>query len=206
MAKLSGPLLSFGASGSVGDAVTFTKRKRQNVAKSHSVPANPNSTDQAAQRSRVTSASNAIQAARALTLRPFIQADIDAWSLLAKSLGKKSTWFNMLVSNHVAVAALGNVPAIFRYWSGSYSAPNISAQLRCDQVGTFDITAGHWFYGLSPTSMIYSISSSFNPPTNLLNKPITPLASGAWHYLQFKVDAGENSYGAYSGIYRVFVP
>jgi hypothetical protein len=58
MAKVSGPLMSMGASGSFGGALVFGLRKGQNVVRQLVTPANPKSADQAAARNivRVTGA------------------------------------------------------------------------------------------------------------------------------------------------------
>lgn len=46
MAKLTGALLSFGASGTIGKTLVFSKWKGRAYARSHVVPANPNTSDQ----------------------------------------------------------------------------------------------------------------------------------------------------------------
>jgi len=206
MAKLTGPLLSFGAQGSLAKSVTFTKSRTANIAKAHSVPTNPNSTGQAAQRSKISQASSAIQALRSAAYQPLIAADVDAWDRLSKALPRPVTWYNSLVSMYVNVLVSGGNPAVFTSWGGTYVGPNISAQLRCSLVGTAELDAATWFYGLSPHSLIASIASSFNVPTNLCNRQLVPLASSAWHFIQLRPDSGQTSFGSYSGIYAVWVP
>lgn len=62
MAKVSGPLMSMDASGTLGKAITFSKWKGVPVVRQYVVPANPNTIAQQAVRNSFTAASDAFKA------------------------------------------------------------------------------------------------------------------------------------------------
>lgn len=71
MAKTSGPLLSLGASGTIGGALTFSKWKGIGYARQRVIPANPNSTAQQLTRGVFSNASNIWKGAPSLFTAPW---------------------------------------------------------------------------------------------------------------------------------------
>jgi len=205
MAKLSGPLLSFGASGSLADSVTFTKRKRQHVAKAYAVPANPNSSAQVSQRSIISAANSAINAARTAVSDPFNDDDIAALELLSRTMGKKSTWYNRAVSLFSVVAAAGYVGCVIRGGTFYDSAGTWRLKVFCDEIDGVNLTSGHLYYGRSPAVLTRSSNFSFNPAFEVASAPLNGAASGETWYARFISDIGGNCFGASSGIYKTVV-
>ena len=94
MAKVKGPLLSLGASGSVGKSMTFGKWKGINTVRIASTPANPNTAAQQAQRSTFQLAVASWKAQDA--------ADQLTWTNRAKALGLSMSGFNLYVREYIA--------------------------------------------------------------------------------------------------------
>jgi len=96
MAKVSGPLLSLGASGTIGGLMTFSNWKGQNYVRQRVTPYNPQSTDQTTQRGLFTDAVTHWQAKDAPTKL--------TWTDRAKELGYTMSGFNFFVQQYLAQA------------------------------------------------------------------------------------------------------
>jgi len=205
MAKLSGPLLSFGASGSLADSVTFTKRKRQHVAKAYAVPANPNSSAQVSQRSIISAANSAIASARTATSDPFDSDDISALTLLVRTLGKHSTWYNQAVSLFSLVESSGYTGCVIRNGTFYDSGGTWTFKFFSDEIDGVNLTSGRLYYGRSPSVLTLSSNCSFDPVFNVASASMLGVLPGETWYVRFISDIGGNCFGASSGIYKTVV-
>jgi len=89
MARVSGPLMSFDASGKVADSVVFSKWKGRNYVRQWFKPANPKTAAQVQQRERLTTA---------VTMWHNEDASVQQeWNDYAKSTGKVLSGFNAYV-------------------------------------------------------------------------------------------------------------
>ena len=93
MAKVKGPLLSLSASGSIADSMTFGKWKGVNTCRIKSVPTNPNTAGQQAQR---TTFQNAVNSWKAQD-----QATQDSWTSRARAMGLNMSGFNLYVREYI---------------------------------------------------------------------------------------------------------
>ena len=103
MAKLTAPLMSFGARGKLGGSLVYSNWKGINTARQLVTPANPRSPDQVAQRGLLATV---VQAWRSTYITQAIRA---GWNKLAQLSGKPISGFNEFVSQLVKLAA--EVPA-----------------------------------------------------------------------------------------------
>lgn len=94
MAKVTAPLLSFDAAGSIGDTITFGKWKGRNYARRKVAPTNPNTAGQQTQR---TAFGNAVASWKAQD-----QATQDSWTDRAKALGLVMSGFNLYVREYIS--------------------------------------------------------------------------------------------------------
>ena len=93
MAKVKGPLMSLGASGTIGGAVTFASWKGVPTARIKSTPTNPNTAGQQAQRSTFSLAVASWKAQDA--------ADQLTWNNRASALGLKMSGFNLYTREYI---------------------------------------------------------------------------------------------------------
>lgn len=200
MAKLKAPLLSLGASGSIGKAIVYFTWKGLNVARQHVVPSNPKTSGQTTQRGYLTEAVDAIHAAQALAADPLAEADTMAYSLWGSIFAAPRTWFNQAVKNAIdqRVAALRG--AIYRAGATTPGVNTLAVTLDFTKIsGANDITAGTFYYGTSKTALIHSEAAvvlADNAAATLAG-----LVTGTKYYWQFRPSAHIDYAGAYSGIY-----
>lgn len=108
MAKVTGPLLSLGASGKIADTLVFGSWKGLRVARSYVVPANPNTAAQSTQRGHMTAAVAAWHSATA----PVLDGDDkEAWGRYAGVLGPMSG-FNAFCRSYINEEVAGGTPAL----------------------------------------------------------------------------------------------
>lgn len=200
MAKLNGPLFSFGARGKLGGALVFAPWKGLNNVRRYVVPANPNTTLQSAQRTKLTAAVAAIHAAMQHA-EPLAVLDKAAYGVWASVVQASSTWFNQAVRNHVNVAVAGKTPTVFHGGAVTPGANQLVLKVYSPQIDGADITAATCFYGLSPTSMLESVAAALVAVDDEATCTIAGLDTGVKYYMQLRVDLGENCEGAMSGIY-----
>lgn len=205
MAKLSGPLLSFGATGSVADSITFTDRNNQHIGKQHAIPSNPNTAAQATQRGYVADASNLISAARTSPTHSISPADISALDLLIKRERSKMSWYNRLCGNCISVSISGGIPGVMRdglaYWGGVSWVLSIY----CSQVDGINILSAVFSYGSKPATLLLQSPAVVDPITNHLYVLLPPVTPSIPIYWQLSIPIGNPSSGVCSGIYN-FVP
>lgn len=201
MAKVNGPLLSLGASGAIGKTMVFFPWKGLNAVRQYVVPANPQSANQTTQRGYVTAAAADIHAAQIDATKPLIAADVAAYALWANQQATPRTWWNQATKNYVDVSVAGNTPTTFRGGASTPADGQITAEIYADELDGTDISAGHFFYGTTPTALINSIAATITGGSLKADKAISGLTNGVKYYWQFRVDTGENCEGCMSGIY-----
>ncbi len=102
MAKLKGPLMSFGASGAIAKTLVYFPWKGINAVRTYVVPANPKSDAQTDQRNIFTDAITEWHGAA------YTAEDVGAWNRYAGILAKIMSGFNAMVRTFVKEAILGN--------------------------------------------------------------------------------------------------
>jgi hypothetical protein len=93
MAKVKGPLMSLGASGTIGGAMTFSSWKGIPTARIKGEPTNPNTAGQQAQRTTFTNAVASWKAQDAA-----LHTD---WNNRATALGLKMSGFNLYTREYI---------------------------------------------------------------------------------------------------------
>lgn len=149
MAKITSPLLSLGASGTIGDTITFGKWKGINTARQRVVPSNPKSAGQVAQRLIMSSI---VSFWRGFLTGP--QGKI-AWNRDASQSGKAQSGFNAFTSAATRIAAQ-DVDASMVIGCDDpaptaclFQAKNLDDGANGDEAGNFTLN-----YGSSITQML----------------------------------------------------
>jgi len=93
MAIVKAPLFSLGAKGKLGDSLVYSSWKGVNTARVYTVPANPKTTAQIAQRDILTQAVDTWQVTQNTDLVK------TAWNVAASNSGKPQSGFNLYVSH-----------------------------------------------------------------------------------------------------------
>jgi len=160
MAKLTGPLMSFGARGKLGGSIVYSAWKGINTARQLVTPANPRSPDQVAQRDLM---GVIVQAWRSTQVTQAIRL---GWNRLAQLTGRPVSGFNTFVSQLVKLAA--EVPAAsFVAEIANTAASSLSLNmLNLDDLATGD-EAGNFTVLVGDT------------PDALLTDTEAPIAAGA---------------------------
>lgn len=102
MAKLTAPLFSFGARGSLAKALTYFPWKGIDCVRSYVIPANPQTALQTAQRGHLEDAVDAWHDA------PYTAADVIAWNRWANTVAAILSGFNIMIRTFINQAILGN--------------------------------------------------------------------------------------------------
>ena len=155
MAKLVGPLMSFGARGKLGGSLVYSAWKGINTARQLVTPANPRSPAQVAQRDLL-----------ALIVAAWRSVDIEqavrtAWNKMAQLTGRPLSGFNLFSSQLVQLAAIDPAASIV---SGVSDTGADTVNLSCvnlddlavgDEAGNFTI-----LYGASPDALLNEATSA----------------------------------------------
>ena len=199
MAKLKAPLLSMGATQQLGKTLVFFPWKGLNCAREYVVPANPNTVPQQTQRGYMTAAVAMVHTSQALAALPLNAGDIMAYGLQANQEASPRTWFNQFLKQFVnqRVAALKG--AICRDAITTPAAGQLTFDLSWTKEGANDITAGTFFYGTSPSALIYSGAAVIAAGRASLVQ--AGLTAGVKYYWQFRATAHADFVGVRSGIY-----
>lgn len=206
MAKLKGPLFSFGASGAIAKTLTYFSWKGIDVVREYVIPANPNTALQSTHRAYLTAAVTEIHAAQALAANSLDVVDQIAYSALAQAKGIIMTWFNQVVKLWIDVKVAGNTPVV--YSNGNVSDPtanSIDLIVYLNEETGSDLAAGKFYFGTSKTNLINSVAATVNAGVEALltNENLAAfLTAGVKYYWQFRPDAGDPCVGADSGIYN----
>lgn len=199
VAKVNAPLLSFGASGSIGDALTFFPWKGLNVVRTWVKPANPNTGAQSTQRGYMTTTVATIHAAEAVAVSPLGALDTAAYALDAATENTPRTWFNQIVAQCVVALKAVKQIAVFRGATVTPGVDSIVIALKWTKTGANDITAGDYKYGTTKTSMIYTQAAVIAAST--ATGTIVGLTTGVKYFMQFVPSAHADYALVKSGIY-----
>lgn len=165
MAKLTGPLMSFGARGKLGGSLVYSAWKGVNTVRQLVTPANPNTTAQIAQRTRMASI---VAAWRNTDLSSAIRT---AWNKLAQLTGNPVSGFNQFTSQLVKLAAEDPDASIVASIEESTASSVSFVMLNLDDMATGDETGNfHVSFGVAPDQLLYEAdpaiaagSLSFDP-------------------------------------------
>jgi len=196
MAKLKAPLMSFGASGKIADALVYFNWKGINVVREYVIPANPKTDPQTIQRGYLTTMVDKVHSTQASETHPLTSVDVSAYALWASVVQAATTWFNQICRNGIDQLIDGLRECIF---SGGVTTP--AADQLTVEVWSLGIapTAGKFWYGTTKTALIRSIDST---PVGGSNAAIiSGLTSGVKYFWQFRPTAPASIVGAKSGIY-----
>lgn len=174
MAKVTGPLFSLAASGQIAKSLVFMKWKGIADVRKYVVPANPNSTLQASQRSKFEDGVAAWHSAG------WNAADLTAWNLLATIQDKTMSGFNTFIKKYVECRIAAKI------WRTIKSIV-ISDILATGFIITTAGSAAETYtciYGTSKTSMI-STTAVVNTAGALV-ATLTGLVTGTDYYCQIK--------------------
>ncbi|GAJ03480.1 unnamed protein product, partial [marine sediment metagenome] len=169
MAKLKAPLLSFGASGAIGEAMVFFPWKGLNVVREYVVPANPKTSAQTTQRGYLAEAVAAIHAAQALAAYPLNEEDTMAYALWGSTFPTPRTWFNQACKNWLDGSVAEKEGAIFRSGQAVEADTTLDATIFADKIDGAKITAGKFFWGTSKTALIHSGAAGIDPEAHSVN-------------------------------------
>lgn len=155
MAKLTGPLMSFGASGQLGKTLVLGSWKGVNTARQYVIPSNPRSVGQLAQRALMTSVVNAWR-------NPLLTALVKAaWNKLAAAKSAAISGFNSFVSNLVKLAAEDPdasiaVSAEGPDWNAvAVTMKNLDDFATGDEAGNFAVV-----FGATADQLVYSATAT----------------------------------------------
>lgn len=201
MAKLKAPLLSMGASQQLGKTLVFFPWKGLNVVREYVVPANPQTAGQVTQRGYVTAAVAMVHAAQALAANPLAAVDIISYALLANQQASPRTWFNEFVKQYVNQHVSSLKGAIFRDMVIATGAANqLDVDVEWTKEGANDITAATWYFGTSPTALIYTQAATI--AAGRATDSLTGLTTGQKYYVQLRPSVHADFVGVRSGIYH----
>lgn len=205
MAKLKAPLMSLGASGKLANTLVFFPWKGLNVVREYVIPSNPDTALQQIQRAYMTACVAAIHAAQAEAAQPLGSADQVAYAALANAKGITMTWFNQIVKLWAKNMVAGTTPIVYRgERQHDLTVTSINLTLWINEETPDDLNAGKFYFGSSPTNLIYSEVATLSSGDNvqIFNVDLSAfLTAGRKYYYQFRPDAGDPCVLADSGIY-----
>lgn len=197
MAKVTAPLLSLGASGTIGKTLTFGKWKGINTARQRITPANPRSTGQTAQRSIM---SNVVAFWRGFMTGLLAKA---AWNRDATASGKPQSGFNAFTSAATKVAAQV-VAGSFAIGCSDQSVDGIIIDMANLDDGTAGDEAGDFSLavGASPNQMLNSYDAALAIGAGTFDVS-ADFAAGDVVYAQLTKTAGTIVGAKRSGIFQI---
>ncbi len=204
MAKLKGPLFSLSASQKIADTLVYFNWKGLNVVREYVVPANPKTTLQKAQRTKLTEAVAAVHQAQAEAENPLIAIDVTAYALWASVVQPATTWFNQAVRQWIDRLVLGKRGIICRGCTiGGITATGCLVNLRSTQfLGTL-CDEGQFRWGTSKTALINIKPANFTDGQFNMDATWDELSPKTKYYFQFEALATPDFKDAKSGIYSV---
>ncbi|MBA7535020.1 hypothetical protein ES705_27270 [subsurface metagenome] len=205
MAKLKGPLMSLGASGSIAHTLVFFPWKGINAVREYVIPSNPKTTLQTTQRGLLTTIVDAIHASMALDPWPLDSYDQIAYNALAQAKGRIITWFNQAVK--LGIDALVAEDGYTVYTNGHLDETNkedFRPFVHPHDNGVLQVADGKFYLGTSKTNLVHSIVARIDPGVacDVVNgSGFTGLTAGVKYYWQFRPDAADPCELSVSGIY-----
>lgn len=205
MAKLKGPLFSFGASGQIAKTLVYFPWKGLNVVRQHVVPTNPQTTLQDTQRDYLTAAVALVHQAEQRAGVEMAAADQVAYSALASAKGRIMTWFNQCVKLYIDVIRDGEDPVVYHNGiMGMTDKDDFRPVIYFTEETLNAMTAGVFWLGSSPTNLNRYVNGVLDPGVAFDIAPgngFDGLTAGRKYYWQLRPTAGSGAYGADSGIY-----
>ena len=202
MAKVNAPLFSFGASGSIGNALTYFPWKGLNAVRTWVKPANPDTLAQSTQRGYMTTTVSTIHTAQAVAVSPINALDVAAYALDAATEATPRTWFNQVCAQCLPALKAAKQIVVFRGATVTPGVDSIVVVLKWTKTGANDVTAGNYIYGLTKTSMINTVAAVI--AASAATGTIIGLTTGVKYFCQFvptvHVDYSMNKSGIYFGV------
>lgn len=191
MAKTFAPLMSFGASGKIANALVYFPWKGINAVREYVIPANPRTADQITQRTYFSDAVDEFHDAN------YTAADVIAWNRYAGILEKIMSGFNAMIKKHVTEGILGNTWE--RIHNGSSANPHDT---------DFEVDVEKVAGGNAPTCY-YGTRKTHFPDSEVLDnvggghwgKTLTGLTADTLYYFYFDVGTSGTDFGR-TGIYQ----
>ena len=149
MAVLTAPLFSFGAAGKLGGALVYFPWKGLKVVRSYVIPANPQTSAQTTQRTRMT------DAVQEWHDESYSVADVSAWNRLAGIAAKIMSGFNRMVQIFIDEDILGST------WEPINTMVASAVGANGFQINVTKISAGNipnCLYGLTPTALLTTVA------------------------------------------------
>lgn len=199
MAKVKAPLLSFGASGAIGETLVYFPWKGLNAVRSWVKPANPNTAAQSTQRGYMTTIVALIHTAMALAADPLATLDIAAYSLLASCESTPRTWFNQVAKIGVEQYKAAKKAAIFRDGLATPGVGQVALTVKWTKDGANDVTAGNYYWGTSKTAL-FNVEAAV-VAAGEATATVLGLAAGQKYFFKFVPTLHADFLGTESGIY-----
>jgi hypothetical protein len=179
MAIVKAPLFSLGAKGKLGDSLVYSSWKGVNTARVYTVPANPKTTAQIAQRDILTQAVDTWQVSQNTDLVK------TAWNVAASNSGKPQSGFNLYVSHLSRLAKIvgdEELASDLQIYSGPTSS-NLSLleEIMAEHLKPSVFTG----FGDGTTGTELHFAEFFHPDTHPSVESTTALTSGK--YYQFRI-------------------
>lgn len=193
MAKLKGPLFSFGARGQLGEALVYFPWKGIHCVRTYVVPANPNTSDQQTQR---TLFEGAVDDWHDVALDA---DDVAAWKRRAAVKPSPMSGFNAFVGEHVDIGVAGETPNM-GYDGGLTDDADHTFSGSIEEDGTADAVDMEW--GTSPTALINTSAGA--ETTDVWACTPTDVVTGQTIYARFVLKAAAAVIGT-TGIFTVKV-
>ncbi len=202
MAKVKAPLFSFSASGKLADTLVYFPWKGIDCVRKWVVPANPKTVAQTTIRGFLSAAVAAIQAAQIAAENPIADADVAAYRVLASRLAKPMTWWNTICKYWIDQAVIAKMSTVYRGGVLTPADTQLGIVLYAADIDVAKITAGNFWYGTTPSTLLLSEPAVIDAPTNEASATIVGLTNGVPYYIQFVPTAEADYIGAPSGIYK----
>ena len=200
MAKVTAPLMSFGARGKIAGSLVFFPWKGINAVRQYVIPTNPKTGRQITQRGYFQDAVDHIHAAQSQADDYLDADDIVANALWGSTYPNPRTWFNQIVKYHLDVKVAGKNPAIYRNGTLDNS---VATELGVSIFRSYSEGAsGKFYYGISKTALIHSEAAA--AVGERWTATITGLTAGVKYYVQYRPDVDDPDEGSYSGIYTEY--
>jgi len=170
MAKLTGPLMSLDARGSIAQTITFSGWKGLKIARQRVIPANPNTADQQAQRGKMTTLVGYWHS------DGYTAADKSAYDLWASTFSTPQSGFNAFIANGMSVLLEGDTWAALT--DGTVSNEDASSfdfALDCGADKTYKL-----YYGCTPTTMLNEVAGVFD--TDHVDFDVSGLSASTKYY------------------------
>ena len=198
MAKLTAPLLSFGASGQLGKTLVFFPWKGVKAVRTYVIPANPNTAGQDAQRGYMEAAVVLLRSAQ-LATPAFNAEDKAAYAAWAATMPTPRTWFNQYTANFMRQYSQGLHGAVIYAGTTTPGVDEIALHLDFLDDAPNAITAGTIFYGTSKTNLMYNMAATI--AGHGITATLASLVTGTRYYMQFRATVHVDYVGVESGIY-----